>query len=251
MKKKIVIFSGAGLDRESGILTFRDSKDGLWNNYKIDEVATPDGWKKDRNKVLKFYNERRSQLPEVKTNIAHEKIAELEEKFDVINITQNVSNLLERAGSKNVIHLHGDLTKVRGSLYHGKINPQEIPINHIIDIEYKDINIGDMCEFTNSQLRPHIVWFNESPFKTLEAGQAMHDADIVIIVGTSLEIGYTHLFFHYIRSSKYDKISPCKVYYVDPSPAKYLDDIGLNIEYIKKPATIGITNLVDKLIKEN
>src|ERR1017187_8933332 len=122
MKKKIVIFSGAGLDAESGVETFR-SKNGLWNNHRIEDVATPEGWKKDRKKVLDFYNERRKQMPDVKPNAAHEALAKLEERFDVINITQNVSDLLERGGSKNIIHLHGELTKARGCMYYSKSSP--------------------------------------------------------------------------------------------------------------------------------
>ena len=150
--KKIVVFSGAGLDRESGVLTFRDCKDGLWGKYDTKEVATVEGWRKDREKVLDFYNERRQEMPNVEPNDAHKALAKLEEHFEVINITQNVSDLLERGGSTNVLHLHGELTKARGCM-----NPKSEPTV----IGYDDINIGDKSE-DGSQMRPHIVWFGVS-----------------------------------------------------------------------------------------
>lgn len=186
-KKKIVVFSGAGLDKESGVATFRDGDNAMWNNYKVDEVATPAGWKADREKVLRFHNERRQQMPEVLPNAAHTKLAELEKYFDVTNVTQNVSDLLERGGATNVIHLHGELTKARGSLYGHKSSPAD----SVYDIGYNDINIGDKCKVTGSQLRPHIVWFGEMPFGVDKAYKAIEEADILIIVGTSLQIGYT------------------------------------------------------------
>ena len=120
MKKKIVVFTGAGISKESGIMTFRDAQDGLWYNFNVDEVATPEGWKKDPKKVLQFYNERRSQLPTVEPNDAHRALVVLEEEYEVTIITQNVDDLHERAGSKNIIHLHGELTKARGSRYSHK-----------------------------------------------------------------------------------------------------------------------------------
>ena len=166
MRKKIMVFSGAGLSKESGVETFRDSGgDGLWNKHKIEDVATPEGWRKDKELVLNFYNARRSHLKEVEPNDAHKYIAKLEEKFDVINITQNVDNLLERAGSTNVIHLHGDLTKSRSTL-NSKL---------VYDCD-GDINIGDKCE-KGSQLRPHIIWFNEQldPKLMVAASQAAVD----------------------------------------------------------------------------
>ena len=128
--KKIAIFSGAGLDKESGITTFRDANNGTWNNYNIDEVCTPAGWKKNREKVLDFYNERRSQLKDVEPNDAHKQLVQLEEKFNVVHITQNVSDLLERAEATNVIHLHGELTKVRGE--HFSMDQQQIMILFMI-----------------------------------------------------------------------------------------------------------------------
>lgn len=233
-KKKIVVFSGAGLDRESGILTFRDCKDGLWNNYKIDEVATPTGWKKDSQKVLDFYNERRRELPNVNPNRAHRSLAELEDEYEVIHVTQNVSDLLERGGATKVYHLHGELTKARG----------EKGSEPIIEIGYEDIKLGDVCEKTESQLRPHICWFNEYPFHIARAYQAMNNADILIIVGTSLQIGYTLDMLQAVTSE-------CRIIYVDPEPMNYLSNYGMKVEYVREPAVKGISDLVTELLKED
>lgn len=237
--KKIVIFSGAGLDRESGVLTFRDSVDGLWENHNIDEVATKSGWKKDPKKVLDFYNARRAQMPTVEPNDAHKIIAELEGEFsDVINITQNVSDLLERAGATTVYHLHGELTKARGEMDYG--NPH-IVLGQVYDIGYDDINIGDLAEDNKSQMRPHIVWFGEYPFKVDESYDALADCDVLIIVGTSLNIGYTHQMLMSVNST-------AKIYYVDPEPSKDLDSYGMDVEYIEKPATEGMAIVKELLL---
>ena len=242
MKKKIVIFSGAGLDRESGVLTFRDCKDGLWNNHKIDDVATPKGWSKDRSKVLDFYNERRRQMPEVHPNDAHFALAALEEEFDVIHVTQNVSDLLERAGVTNIIHLHGELTKARTSF--GMDNPRLVDSQEPIDIGYNDINLGDVDE-DGVQLRPHIVWFGEYPFGVDKAYQAFKEADIVLIIGTSLNISYTIGFFGVTKLE-----SP--IIYIDPEPSRDLDDSyrKLKIEYITKGAVEGVQEVIDRLITQ-
>ncbi len=240
-KKKIVVFSGAGLDRESGVLTFRDCKNGLWNNHKIDEVATPEGWDKDKSKVLEFYNERRRELPNVKPNKAHTALLKLEEVYDVTHITQNVSDLLERAGCSKVYHLHGELTKARTSF--GMRNFNLVRQQKSFDIGYNDINLGDVDE-DNNQIRPHIVWFGEYPFHIERAYQAFRDADIVLIVGTSLNITYTLTFFNELKPD-------CQVYYVDPEPSRNLDyDIPVNIEYIEKKAGNGVSKLVTKLVKK-
>lgn len=240
-KKKIVVFSGAGLDRESGVLTFRDCKDGLWNNYKIEEVATPDGWDIDKSKVLDFYNERRRELPNVIPNDAHRALLKLEEDYEVVHITQNVSDLLERAGCSNVYHLHGELTKARTSF--GMRNPNLVRTQKSIDIGYNDINLGDV-DGDGIQLRPHIVWFGEYPFHIEKAYQAFMDADIVLIVGTSLNITYTISFFNQLKED-------ARVFYIDPDPSLILNhDIPINIEYIKKKAGKGVSKLVKKLVKE-
>lgn len=247
MKKKIVVFSGAGLSRESGILTFRDVKDGLWNNYKIDEVATPEGWKKDREKVLQFYNERRAQLPTVEPNSAHIALASLENEYDVTVVTQNVDDLHERAGSTNILHLHGELTKARGCYYDNKPST----LDQVYDIGYNEIKVGDRCKTTDSQLRPHIVWFGEYPFDVDKAYQAMRSADILIVVGTSLQIGYTlHLLSEVSREGDehYGGKKGCEIYFVDPQPTRSLEAYGLKVNYIIKPATEGIGDLVNTLL---
>lgn len=236
-RKKIVIFSGAGLDRESGVLTFRDCKDGLWNNHKIEDVATPDGWRKDRAKVLEFYNERRRQMPDVVPNDGHKLIASLEKDYDVVNVTQNVSDLLERGGATNVIHLHGELTKARGCLYDSKTSPAD----NIVDIGYKDINIGDKCPVTDSQLRPHIVWFGEYPFGVDESYKAILNADYLIIIGTSLNIGYT---LNMLAEAKSD----CKIFYVDPEPAPILGKYTSNtVTYLKLGGAEGMARVIEIL----
>jgi len=230
MKKKIVVFTGAGVSRESGILTFRDSVDGLWENHSIDDVCTPSGWKKDREKVLNFYNDRRRQLPSVEPNSAHTGLVKLEDKYDVTIVTQNVDDLHERAGSSKILHLHGELTKARGTL-----SSKE----SIVDIGYNDINIGDKCP-NGSQLRPHIVWFEEYPFNVEESYDAMIEADVLIIIGTSLMIGYTLN----LLSSVSDE---CKIYYIDPQPSRYLDHTK-DITYIEKPATEGVELILNELL---
>ena len=233
MKKKIVVFTGAGVSRESGVLTFRDSVDGLWENHKIDDVCTPSGWKKDREKVLNFYNDRRRQLPTVEPNSAHTGLVKLEEKYNVTIVTQNVDDLHERAGSSKILHLHGELTKARGTL-----SSKET----IVEIGYNDINIGDKCETTGSQLRPHIVWFEEYPFNVEESYDAITEADVLIIIGTSLMIGYT---LNLLSSVSDD----CKVYYIDPQPSRHLDHLNKEITYIEKPATEGVKGVVEELLK--
>ena len=233
---KIAIFSGAGLDKESGITTFRDTNDGTWSNYNIDEVCTPTGWKKNREKVLDFYNERRSQLKDVEPNDAHKQLVQLEEKFNVIHITQNVSDLLERAGATNVIHLHGELTKVRGTFFNGTTTNYDT----VYDIGYNEIKVGDKCEKTNSQLRPHIVWFEEYPFQVDEAYTEISTADILLIIGTSLSISYTLTLLSNVKED-------CKVYYIDPNPVKTLSKY--NITYIEKPATEGVKEFIEEISK--
>lgn len=239
IKKKIVAFTGAGISRESGVLTFRDAKDGLWNNHRIEDVATPEGWRKDRKAVLAFYNERRRQMPDVVPNDAHKILAELEADYDVQIITQNVDDLHERGGSTNIIHLHGELTKARGCLYAHKSSPAD----QIVDVGYEDINIGDICSVTGSQLRPHIVWFGEYPFGVDKAYQAVRNADILLIIGTSLQIGYTHAMLKEVNAD-------CKIVYIDPEPMRYLDNQNLKVQYIEKGAVEGVAE-VAKLIKNN
>lgn len=203
-KKKILIFTGAGVSAESGVPTFRVGHDGVWLNYKVEDVATADGWRRDKEKVLDFYNMRRAQLKDVEPNLAHKIIAELENDFDVTVVTQNVDNLHERAGSTNVIHLHGELTKVRSTL-----DPS------LVYDWTEDCNLGDKCE-KGSQLRPHIVWFGENlDYKNTDlASAAANDCDICIIVGTSMKVSPANTIPFSTKEST-------KIYYVDPSDADF------------------------------
>lgn len=195
---KIVVFTGAGISQESGLGTFRGTG-GLWEKYDITEVASIDAWEKDPEKVLEFYNMRRRQLRDVEPNKAHEALAKLENYFDVTIVTQNVDDLHERAGSSNIIHLHGELTKACSSK-----NKQ-----HVIDIGTADIKLGDKAE-DGSQLRPYIVWFGEAVPKMMEAQTVVEQADYFIVIGTSLMV-YPAAGLIYSVSKQAHK------YYIDPS----------------------------------
>ena len=176
MKKRLVVFTGAGISAESGIKTFRDS-DGLWENYKIEDVATPMAWHKDRAMVLDFYNQRRKQCIQAKPNKAHKALVDLEKDFDVHIITQNIDNLHERAGSKNVLHLHGEIMKSRSTL-----DP-----NLVYEIKGELLSLNDKCE-KGSQLRPHIVWFGEAVPMMEAACDVAALADIFVVIGSSLVV---------------------------------------------------------------
>ena len=239
--KNIVVLSGAGVSQESGIQTFRDSSESLWYNYKIEDVATIDAWRKNRELVLDFYNQRRSQLKEVEPNEAHFSISRLQDSFDVEVITQNVDNLHERAGSNKVLHLHGELTKVRSSLD-----------EKLVYDWHNDCNIGDKCE-KGSQLRPHIVWFGEDVPKLSEAADLVYDADIVIVIGTSFTVYPAASLMEYSKSDT-------EIYIVDPMErplygfidSTYVDGVGKFGRYThyRLPATIGMKMLEDKLKTE-
>jgi len=201
--KKIVVLTGAGISAESGIKTFRDA-DGLWEGHDIMEVASPIGWNKNAELVLNFYNKRRAQLLTVKPNKAHEILAELEEHFDIQIITQNVDDLHERAGSNKVIHLHGELLKVRS------ISNE----NFVLDWK-QDLNLGDF-DLEGNQLRPHIVWFGEDVPMIENAIDIVETADILIIIGTSLQVYPAAGLMNYVDQS-------VPVYYIDPNPATIYD----------------------------
>ncbi len=228
--KKVVVFTGAGISAESGIKTFRDAG-GLWETHKIEDVATPEAWERNAELVLRFYNERRKQIRESKPNKAHLALVELEENYHVQIITQNVDDLHERAGSKNVMHLHGEILKARSSVDPGLIT-------HLKD---KDLNIGDKCA-KGSQLRPHIVWFGEMvPMMELASIKA-EEADILIVVGTSLNVYPAANIIDYAPLS-------CKAYYVDTNPANVTANRKFNI--IKNTAVGGVPELVKKLLSSN
>lgn len=228
-KKKLVVLTGAGISAESGIKTFRDS-DGLWEGHDVMEVATPEGWHKNQELVLDFYNKRRQQLKEVKPNRAHEILAELEADFDVHIITQNVDDLHERAGSKKVLHLHGELLKVRSTKNE----------KYILDWT-EDINLGDF-DNNGNQLRPHIVWFGEAVPALEEAIPLVMQADYVIIIGTSLQV--------YPASGLVDFAKPeAELFYIDLNPAK-IANLKNPLEIIPKTASEGIAILKEILTQK-
>jgi len=227
MKKKLVVLTGAGISAESGIKTFRDS-DGLWEGYNVMDVATPEGWRKNPEMVLDFYNQRRRQLHEVLPNLGHQILAELENDFEVHIITQNVDNLHEKAGSSKVLHLHGELLKVRSS----------INKNHILDW-IADLNFGDVDDKGN-QLRPHIVWFGEEVPALEEAIQITQQADIFVVIGTSLQV--------YPAAGLMEFTSPeIPVFYIDPKPIK-IPNLRNPLEVIPEVASEGMIILQKKLL---
>lgn len=227
-KKNIVVLSGAGISAESGIKTFRDS-DGFWENHRIEDVATFEAWQRNRDVVLDFYNQRRRQLLECHPNEAHKLLVKLEEKYNVQIITQNVDDLHERAGSKNIVHLHGELLKVRSTLD-----------EHLIYEWEKDLLTGDKCE-KGSQLRPHIVWFGEQVPMIEIAGNIVSKADILIVIGTSLMVYPAAGLVHYT-----DFTVP--KYVIDPNRPSITN--LQNTEYITEKASVGVKLLVDRLMKE-
>ena len=225
--KKIVILTGAGMSAESGVKTFRDS-DGLWRKYRFEEVASPVAWARDPELVLEFYNQRRKQLFEVEPNEGHKALVRLEEKFEVQIVTQNVDDLHERAGSTNVLHLHGELKKCRST-----VDP-----NLIYTMDQWELKLGDKCE-KGSQLRPHIVWFGESVDMIGPAAEIVSTADIIIIVGTSMVVYPAAGLVNYVDDA-------VKKYYVDP---KAFSVPGVqNLEVIQKKAGEGLPILVDQLL---
>ncbi len=225
--KHIVALTGAGISAESGIKTFRDA-DGLWEGHDIMEIASPIGWERNKEKVLNFYNVRRKQLLEVEPNPAHYALASLEKKYKVSIVTQNIDDLHERAGSSNVFHLHGELLKVRSTL-----NDQ------IIQEWKKDLKIGDCCE-NNSQLRPHVVWFGEAVPMFPVAAEVTEQADILIIIGTSMQV--------YPAASLMDFVKPgTGIFFIDPKPAL---ENQTDIRIIQEKAATGVPKLVKELMEE-
>lgn len=229
-KKNLVVFSGAGISAESGISTFRDSN-GLWRNYRFEEVASPQAWKRDPALVLEFYNIRRKQLFEVEPNAGHLALVELERKFDVRVITQNVDDLHERAGSSVVLHLHGELKKARSTF-----DPSLVyALNHW------ELKLGDVCE-KGSQLRPHIVWFGEDVPLFGQAVQWVQMADILVVIGTSLNV------FPAAGLINFAKTGCCK-YLIDPKAANASHFSGLKV--IEKTAGEGVPELVAQLLRDD
>ncbi|MEL7118925.1 MAG: Sir2 family NAD-dependent protein deacetylase [Bacteroidota bacterium] len=228
-KEKIVVLSGAGISAESGIKTFRDAG-GLWEGHDVMEVASPQGWAKNPALVLDFYNQRRRQLKEVAPNFGHEAMVQLEEKYDVHIVTQNVDNLHEKAGSNTIIHLHGELVKSRSTQDE----------NLVYDCQ-DDINIGDLCEL-GSQLRPHIVWFGEMVPMLQVAAQTIVDAHKVIIIGTSMQVYPAAGLISFAPAD-------AEVYYVDPNPSiNYELQFTNNLTVVEDKATSGMQTLLKKLL---
>ena len=224
IKKHLVVFTGAGMSAESGLKTFRDS-DGLWENYAVEDVATPEAWQKNPALVLKFYNDRRKQVKQAKPNDAHLALKDLEKKFRMSIITQNIDNLHERAGSSFVLHLHGEIMKARGTI-----------TDKTYDIK-TDIQLGDKCE-ENSQLRPDIVWFGEAVPKFTEAQKIVSQADILLIIGTSLSVYPAAYLVQEVRKNT-------TVYLVDPN-AERTDCIT-----IRKKAVAGVRELANQWLQND
>ena len=224
--KHIVVLSGAGISAESGIKTFRDA-DGLWEGHDVMEVATPEGFAANPELVLEFYNQRRQQLHTVKPNTAHTDLAKLEDDYKVTIITQNVDDLHERAGSTNVNHLHGELLKTRSTFDASDIYNWS-----------SDLVLGNYCS-KGHQLRPHIVWFGEDVPMIPKAIDICETADILLIIGTSMQVYPAASLIHYVKSKT-------PIYYIDPKP---VIDHKQNLIVISEKATIGMKQFT-KLIQE-
>lgn len=228
-KQLIVVFTGAGISAESGLKTFRDSG-GLWENYRIEDVATPEAFERDPGLVLQFYNERRKAVLKAQPNEAHKAIARLEQAYDVVVVTQNIDDLHERAGSSRVIHIHGEILKARCTG----------PCMHILEWK-QDINIGDVCP-EGYQLRPHVVWFGEPVLDFEVASDYFRRADRVLVVGTSLVV-YPAAALPFMAPAS------AKIYIVDPGDPE-IPPADARVIHIKKKATEGVPELVDQWLKE-
>lgn len=232
--KKLVVLTGAGMSAESGISTFRDAG-GLWDQYPVEQVATPEGYAANPELVINFYNERRKQLLQVRPNRGHELLASLEDDFDVTVITQNVDNLHERVGSSKVIHLHGELTKVTSSK-----NPNDLSCIRELSPENYEVKIGDLAA-DGSQLRPFIVWFGESvPMVELAIEQVM-EADIFLIIGTSLNVYPAAGLLNYVRTG-------VPVYLIDLKTVRV--PYGREVTVIQKGASEGMEELKKMLLNK-
>ncbi len=224
--KKIVVLTGAGMSAESGLKTFRDAN-GLWEGHDVMEVASPKGWYKNKELVLEFYNQRRSQLLKVEPNNAHKLLVDLENKYNIQVVTQNVDDLHERAGSSNVLHLHGELFKVKS-----------VSNDKLVYKWKKDLKIGDKAEDGN-QLRPNIVWFGEAVPMLDKAIEITKKADILVIIGTSMQVYPAASLIHYIQPDT-------PVYFIDPKPNISQNNYN-NLTIISEKASVGVEKLVKLL----
>jgi len=229
--KKLVFLTGAGMSAESGISTFRDSG-GLWEQYPVEAVASIEGYYRDPELVIRFYNERRRQLLDVQPCEGHRLVASLDGQYDVTVVTQNVDNLHEVAGSHNVIHLHGELMKATSSR-----NPNDPSCIITLPDDNLDIQIGDKAK-DGSQLRPFIVWFGESVPMIEPAIDKVQEADILVVIGTSLNVYPAAGLLSYARHG-------CKIYLIDPQPVNF--DPRLGIRHIMKGASEGMKELISQL----
>ncbi len=228
--KHIVVLTGAGISAESGIQTFRDA-DGLWENHNVEDVASPEGFQRNPEMVLRFYNERRQQVMKVQPNAAHFALAELEKDYEVTIITQNIDDLHERGGSSNIIHLHGELLKSRSVKNDSKT----------FDCQ-TDIKIGDKAP-DGGQLRPFIVWFGEAVPKITDAAMAVLAADIILVIGSSMQVYPAAGLVGYARGG-------VPVIYIDPKPAlNYEMERNKNLRIVAEKATTGVRKIVDELLK--
>lgn len=232
--KKLVVLTGAGMSAESGISTFRDSG-GLWEQYSVEEVATPEGYAANPKLVIDFYNARRKQLLEVVPNRGHELLAGLERDFKVTVVTQNVDNLHERASSTNVIHLHGELTKVTSSR-----NPNDPRCIRELTPEQYEVKMGDLAA-DGTQLRPFIVWFGEAVPLIEKAVDEVMEADVFVIIGTSLNVYPAAGLLHYVRPG-------VPVYLIDPKEVAV--PANRKVHVIRKGASEGMEELKKMLLKE-
>lgn len=230
--KRLVVLTGAGVSAESGFATFRDAG-GLWEQYDVNDVASIEGWYRNRQLVLQFYNERRAQLKDAKPNAAHLAIAGLEKSYHVDVITQNVDNLHERAGSTHIVHLHGELTKVRpeNGVYDSTGSEKEV-----IDVGYSPVILGDKAP-NGSQLRPHIVFFGEAVPKIETAIDLVSKADILLIVGSSLQVYPAAGLYRYAPHG-------CPIYVIDPKPVPISDP---RVTFIQDVATKGMEQFIEML----
>ena len=224
--KKLVVLTGAGMSAESGLKTFREIG-GLWEQYDVYEVASPGGWGKDQELVLRFYNERRKQLLEASPNRGHYALAELEKDYEVTIVTQNIDDLHERAGSTNVLHLHGELRKSRST-----VDP-----SLVYDIDGWELKKGDLCE-RGSQLRPHVVWFGEAVPAIEEAAGIVSQADLFVIIGTSMNVYPAAGLINYVPES-------IPVYLIDPNEVSVTGYPGIKV--IRKGAGEGVAELINEL----
>jgi len=228
---RLVVLTGAGMSKESGIPTFRETG-GLWEQYDITEVASPRAWQRNPELVLDFYNRRRRQLKEVEPNAGHRALVDLESAYEVTIITQNVDDLHERAGSEKVVHLHGELNKSRSTSFPDLIYDQQ-----------EDILLGDTCE-QGSQLRPHIVWFGEMVPMMEVAAEITSGADLLIVIGSSMQV---------YPAAGLVAFAPrdIPIYYIDPQPSINGElDLRDELEVIPEPATLGVPQLVHRLLNK-